>query len=106
MRSAHRRSILGFDPCFCATELKLQRLNFTTRERRRADCDEELRLNRRFSTDVYLGVVETKERDSQFHAGGASGYGEPAVWMRRLSEAGMLPNLARTRGPIVTSVTV
>jgi uncharacterized protein len=68
-------------------------LNFTTVERRRADCDEELRLNRRFSPDVYLGVVEITERDGQFHVGGASGSGEPAVWMRRLPEAGMLPNL-------------
>jgi uncharacterized protein len=71
-------------------------LNFTTVERRRADCEEEVRLNRRFSPDVYLGVVEITERDGRYHVDGASGSGEPAVWMRRLPEAGMLPNLLAT----------
>src|ERR1051326_1299407 len=32
-------------------------LDFTTIERRRADCEEEVRLNRRFSPDVYLGIA-------------------------------------------------
>jgi aminoglycoside phosphotransferase family enzyme/predicted kinase len=68
-------------------------LNFTTVERRRADCEEEVRLNRRFSPDVYLGVVEITERDGRFHTGGDSGSGEPAVWLRRLPEDGMLPHL-------------
>jgi uncharacterized protein len=68
-------------------------LNFTTLELRRADCEEEVRLNRRFSPDVYLGVVEITERDGRYRVGGATGSGEPAVWMRRLPEAGMLPNL-------------
>jgi uncharacterized protein len=68
-------------------------LDFTTIERRRADCEEELRLNRRFSPDVYLGVVEVTLDRGRFRVGGASGSGEPAVWMRRLPEQGMLPNL-------------
>ena len=32
-------------------------LDFSTLEARRADCEEELRLNRRLAPDVYLGVV-------------------------------------------------
>ena len=71
-------------------------LDFTSIERRRADCEEELRLNRRFSPEVYLGVVEVTERDGHYRIGGESGSGEPAVWMRRLPAAGMLPvQLAR-----------
>lgn len=71
-------------------------LDFTSIEQRRADCDEELRLNRRFSPQMYLGVVEVTERDGHYRIGGAPGAGEPAVWMRRLPEDGMLPaKLAR-----------
>ena len=68
-------------------------LDFTTMAARRADCQEELRLNRRFSPDVYLDVVEVVEQDGHFKVGGARGSGEPAVWMRRLPEDGMLPKL-------------
>jgi uncharacterized protein len=71
-------------------------LDFTTVERRRADCEEELRVNRRFSPDVYLGIAEVTKQKGRFRIGGVSGSGEPAVWMRRLPEQGMLPErLAR-----------
>lgn len=71
-------------------------LDFTSIERRRADCAEELRLNRRFSPEVYLDVVEVTEHDGHYRIGGEPGSGEPAVWMRRLPEEGMLPaKLAR-----------
>lgn len=41
-------------------------LDFSTLEKRRFFCHEELLLNRRLSPDVYLGVVEVRERDGQF----------------------------------------
>jgi aminoglycoside phosphotransferase family enzyme/predicted kinase len=66
-------------------------LDFTTPARRRADCEEELRLNRRLSPDIYLGIVEIVTADGHFKVGGPSGSGEPAVHMRRLPEDGMLP---------------
>lgn len=66
-------------------------LDFTSIEQRRADCDEELRLNRRFSPQVYLGIVEITEQNGHYRVGGEAGSGEPAVWMRRLPEDGMLP---------------
>jgi uncharacterized protein len=72
-------------------------LDFTTVERRRADCQEELRLNRRFSPDVYLGLAEVTEQNGRFRVGGLPGSGEPAVWMRRLPEEGMLPELLAQR---------
>jgi aminoglycoside phosphotransferase family enzyme/predicted kinase len=69
-------------------------LDFTTIERRRADCEEEVRLNRRFSPDVYLGIVEVVEHRGRFRVEATtSSSGEPAVWMRRLPEHGMLPEL-------------
>lgn len=73
-------------------------LDFTTLERRRADCEEEVRLNRRFSPDVYLGIAEVIERDGRFRVQPACGSGEPAVWMRRLPEEGMLPELLACGG--------
>src|SRR5262245_5729956 len=66
-------------------------LDFSTLERRRADCEAEVRLNRRLCPDLYFGVVDVYERDGRlsFEAGGTSI--EPAVCMRRLPESGMLP---------------
>src|SRR5690349_16170836 len=58
-------------------------LDFTTVEQRRADCEEELRLNRRFSPRVYLGLVEVVERNGRYCVERGDASGEPAVWMRR-----------------------
>ena len=66
-------------------------LDFTTRERRLADCADEIRLNRRLCPDVYLGIVDVVERDGGYFLGGPGRPVEPAVWMRRLPERGMLP---------------
>jgi aminoglycoside phosphotransferase family enzyme/predicted kinase len=71
-------------------------LDFSTVERRRAVCDDEVRLNRRLSPDLYLGVVEIVERDGSYHLGGPGRPVEPAVWMRRLPEEGMLPRLLQS----------
>jgi aminoglycoside phosphotransferase family enzyme/predicted kinase len=66
-------------------------LDFTTRERRLADCADEIRLNRRLCPDVYLGVVDVVERDGGYFLGGPGRPIEPSVWMRRLPARGMLP---------------
>jgi aminoglycoside phosphotransferase family enzyme len=68
-------------------------LDFTSRERREADCTDEVHLNRRRCPDVYLGIVHVVERDGKYHLGGSGRPVEPAVWMRRLPETGMLPAL-------------
>lgn len=65
-------------------------LDFTTRERRLADCADEIRLNRRLCPDVYLDIVDVVERDGGYFIGGPGRPVEPAVWMRRLPERGML----------------
>ena len=68
-------------------------LDFSTPELRRADCEAEVRLNRRLCPDLYLGVVDVVERDGRLSITGPGIPVEPAVLMRRLPEAGMLPAL-------------
>jgi uncharacterized protein len=58
-------------------------LDFSTIERRAAACAEEVRLNRRLSPDVYLGVIWIVERDGAFYVSGGGRPVEPAVRMRR-----------------------
>jgi aminoglycoside phosphotransferase family enzyme/predicted kinase len=68
-------------------------LDFTTLERRRADCEAEVALNRRLCADLYLGVVDVVQRDGRYCIGPPGVPLEPAVWMRRLPDSGMLPAL-------------
>src|SRR4029077_4364334 len=69
-------------------------LDFTTLDKRRFFCAEEVRLNQRLTHDVYLGVVELRGDD--FHVGGAGPLREVAVHMRRLPQDRMLDRLARS----------
>jgi len=70
-------------------------LDFTTRERRRHFCEEEVRLNRRLSHDVYLGVVDLREGRCPFTGPGP--IVEAAVAMRRLPHDRMLDVLVHNR---------
>jgi hypothetical protein len=68
-------------------------LNFSTIDRRRFYCNEEVRLNRRLCPDIYEGVVELRETPS-----GAAFYGtgpivDYAVKMKRLPADRMLDKL-------------
>jgi aminoglycoside phosphotransferase family enzyme/predicted kinase len=71
-------------------------LDFTTLEARRADCLEEVRLNRRLAPHTYLGVVPVVATASGF---AFEAEGEPLEWavkMRRLpDEASLLARLGR-----------
>jgi uncharacterized protein len=69
-------------------------LDFTTLERRRFFCEEEVRLNRRLTHDVYLGVVELNGRDA-LAFGGPGPTVDVAVMMRRLPHDRMLDELVR-----------
>ncbi|MBI5234214.1 MAG: kinase, partial [Deltaproteobacteria bacterium] len=44
-------------------------LDFTTLEKRRFFCQQEVRLNSRLSPDVYLGVEEIKEEEGRLSFG-------------------------------------
>jgi aminoglycoside phosphotransferase family enzyme/predicted kinase len=70
-------------------------LDFSTLDRRRFYCTEEVRLNRRLCPDIYLGVAELRETP-----GGARFYGDGklidyAVKMKKLPEEKMLDRLLR-----------
>ncbi|UFS69679.1 AAA family ATPase [Geomonas sp. RF6] len=68
-------------------------INFSTVDRRRFYCGEEVRLNRRLSPDLYLGVEEIRERSGAFSIGGTGQVVDYAVKMRRLPEERMLHRL-------------
>jgi len=68
-------------------------LNFSTIDRRRFYCNEEVRLNRRLCPDIYEGVVELRETPAgaAFHGSGA--IIDYAVKMKRLPADRMLDKL-------------
>ncbi len=70
--------------------LDLGFLNFSTLEKRRHFCLEEVRLNRRLTQDVYLGLVPIARRGGSLHFGAGGEIVEYAVRMRELSRAGFL----------------
>jgi aminoglycoside phosphotransferase family enzyme/predicted kinase len=68
-------------------------LNFSTIDRRRFYCTEEVRLNRRLCPDVYLGVVEVRETPDGAAFTGDGPVLDYAVKMRRLPAERMLDRL-------------
>lgn len=68
-------------------------LNFTTIDRRRFYCEEEVRLNRRLSPDVYLGVTEVRHTHEGASFTGDGRVIDYAVKMRRLPDERMLDRL-------------
>lgn len=61
-------------------------LNFSTLEKRRHFCNEEVRLNRRLAPDVYLGVVPVAQTPRGPRFEGEGEVIEWAVKMRRLPD--------------------
>jgi aminoglycoside phosphotransferase family enzyme len=71
--------------------VRQEQLDFTTLERRRYYCSEEVRLNRRLANDVYLGTIPvTREPDGSLALSGSGDTVEWVVHMRRLPAASML----------------
>ena len=68
-------------------------LDFSTLEKRKFYTAEELRLNRRFSPDIYLEVKPISRNDRGFVIGGDENVVEYALKMRRINEGQMLYNL-------------
>jgi len=68
-------------------------LNFTTLDRRRFYCEEEVRLNRRLCPDIYLDVVELHATPEGGCFGGSGPVIDYAVKMKRLPEDRMLTHL-------------
>jgi len=73
-------------------------LDFSTLALRQRDCEEEVRLNRRFAPDVYLGTVPLSvDAHGNLHLGGAGEVVEWLVKMRRLPAERMLDHMIRQR---------
>jgi aminoglycoside phosphotransferase family enzyme len=70
-------------------------LDFTTLALRRRFCQDEVRLNRRLTSDIYLGVVEIKGSAEAPRFEGRGRTLEVAVVMRRLPAERMLDRLVR-----------
>jgi aminoglycoside phosphotransferase family enzyme/predicted kinase len=62
-------------------------LDFTTPEKRRYYCEQEVKLNRRMSPEVYLGVVEIREQSGSYSIGGKGNTVEYAVKMLQLPQS-------------------
>ncbi len=71
-------------------------LDFSTLAARRHDCDEEVRLNRRLTRDVYLAIVPlTRNAAGELRLGGDGATVDWLVKMRRLPAERMLDNALR-----------
>ncbi len=68
-------------------------VNFSTRERRRHFCEEELRLNRRLAPDLYLDVLPIAGTAENPRIGGAGTPIEYCVRMRRFPQEWLLSRL-------------
>src|SRR5205809_5348131 len=78
-------------------ELRLPFLDYSTLERRRHFCHEEVRLNRRLASDTYLGVDAITKRDGRFALDAdVPSAVEYAVEMRRLPEERTLDRLVES----------
>jgi len=73
-------------------------LDFSSLAQRKHYCEEELRLNRRFSPDVYLAVVSITQGPDGPVVGGEGEIIDYAVKMRRFDEAQLLDNIAARDG--------
>ncbi len=71
-------------------------LDYSAREKRRAACEAEVRLNRRLCPQIYLGVRPVVERDGTLHLSGAGRVLDYAVLMKRLPANRMLDYLVET----------
>jgi hypothetical protein len=77
-------------------EVRFPFLDLSTLERRRLCCEEELRLNRRLSPELYLGVVPITRDAGGTCVDGSGEIVEYAVKMRRLPEDRMMDAMLRS----------
>jgi len=66
--------------------VKFSFLDFSTFEKRKFFCEEEVRLNRRLSPDIYLGVVPIVEKNGEYSFGLEGEIVEWAVRMKQLPQ--------------------
>lgn len=79
-------------------------LNFSTLEKRKHLCEEELRLNRRFSPDLYLDVITIVGTVDSPRIGGEGNVLEYAVKMREFPQTALLSHLAERKALVPAQV--
>lgn len=77
--------------------VKFSFLDFTTMEKRKFACEEEVRLNKRLAPDVYLGVVPVKEDGNDIRPGGKGKTIDYAVKMKKLPQERRMDLLLKER---------
>ncbi|MCZ7597138.1 MAG: hypothetical protein M5U09_04405 [Gammaproteobacteria bacterium] len=78
-------------------------VDFSTLDKRLADCRRELELNRAMSPDLYLGVEEVRDTGAGLRLGGGSGaLVDYAVKMRQFDQEVMFSRMAR-RGALTVA---
>lgn len=70
-------------------------LDFTTLEKRKYFCEEELRLNRRLCKDMYLGVVPINKSNGKIKIGGKGRTVEYAVKMKEIDQKYIMTELLK-----------
>lgn len=70
-------------------------LNFTTLERRRQNCETEVRLNRRLAPDVYLSTLPIRKNDGELTFAETGEIVEWAVWMKEMDASTFLSHRLR-----------
>lgn len=70
-------------------------LNFSTLERRKRCCEQELLLNRRLCAEIYLDMVKVTQENSGFALNGTGKMVEYGVKMARMPEEGMMINVIK-----------
>jgi aminoglycoside phosphotransferase family enzyme len=70
-------------------------LDFTSLEKRRFFCEEEVRLNRRLSPEIYLGVVKITKDDDRILLDGRGEVVEYAVKMKQIPEEFLMDKLLK-----------
>ena len=74
-------------------------MDFSTLEKRKAACQREVEINRRFAPELYLGAVPiTRSAGAHLALGGTGEAVEWAVHMRRFEQAALLSNVAASGG--------
>ncbi|MGI9470969.1 MAG: AAA family ATPase [Rubripirellula sp.] len=68
-------------------------LDYSTLDQRRRYCEEEVRLDSRYASDLYLGVVPVTKVRGQYQIGGDGEVVEYAVKMKRFAEGSLLSEL-------------
>ncbi len=68
-------------------------LDFTTLEKRRYFCEQEVKLNRRLSPEIYLGVIRVSSDGKQIYLEGDGEVVEYAVKMKQISEEFLMDKL-------------